>query len=283
MKTLAVTGATGRVGGRVARRLADAGVEQRLIVRDPERAPELANTEIAVADYAEATASRAALDGIETLFMVSGSEAHDRVEQHRTFVGAAADAGVDRIVYLSFYGAAPDSTFTLGRDHWATEQHIRERGLTWTFLRDNLYLDFFPFMAGDDGVIRGPAGDGRVAAVAIDDVADVAAEVLLDIGPHASTTYRLTGPDSFTLAEASAIMSQVLDRSFRYHQETVEEAYDSRAIYGAPDWQVEAWVTTYTAIAAGDLAEVTDDVARVTGHPPRSLRDVLADHGDRHG
>ncbi|MBW3562274.1 MAG: SDR family oxidoreductase [Actinobacteria bacterium] len=283
MTTLAVTGATGRVGGRVARRLADAGVEQRLIVRDPERAPELANTEIAVADYAEAAASRAALDGIETLFMVSGSEAHDRVEQHRTFVDAAADAGVVRIVYLSFYGAAPDSTFTLGRDHWATEQHIRERGLTWTFLRDNLYLDFFPFMAGDDGVIRGPAGDGRVAAVAIDDVADVAAEVLLDIGPHASTTYRLTGPDSFTLAEASAIMSQVLDRSFRYHQETVEEAYDSRAIYGAPDWQVEAWVTTYTAIAAGDLAEVTDDVARVTGHPPRSLRDILADHGDRHG
>lgn len=250
-------------------------MEQRLVVRDARRAPDLQHVEVAVASYGDMTAARAALDGIETLFMVSGSEAPDRVEQHRTFVNAAVSAGVERIVYLSFYGASQDATFTLARDHWATEEHIRDSGLTWTFLRDNLYLDFLPSVAGDDGVIRGPAGNGRVAAVAIDDVADAAAAVLRHPEAHGSTAYRLTGPQALTLSEVADVMSEQLGRRFVYEPETLEEAYASRSVYDAPDWQVEAWVTTYTAIAAGELAEVTEDVERLTGHPPRSLRQLL--------
>ena len=87
-------------------------------------------------------------------------------------------AGVERIVYLSFYGASPDSTFTFGRDHWHTEQHIRGSGVAFVFLRDNLYLDVVPLLDSPEGVIAGPAGDGRVAAVARDDVADAAVTVL---------------------------------------------------------------------------------------------------------
>jgi hypothetical protein len=64
-------------------------------------------------------------------------------------------------------------------------------------------------------------------------------------------------------------------RTVAYHTETVEEAYESRASYGAPDWQVDAWVSTYTAIAAGEFERVTDDVARLTGHRPMSLADLL--------
>ncbi len=57
--------------------------------------------------------------------MVSASEAVDRLDQHRAFVSAAAEAGVRHVVYTSFQGAAPDCTFTLGRDHWATEEALR--------------------------------------------------------------------------------------------------------------------------------------------------------------
>jgi NAD(P)H dehydrogenase (quinone) len=77
------------------------------------------------------------------------------------------------------------------------------------------------------------------------------------------------------LADAADIITVVTGRTVRYHPETVEEAYASRAHYGAPDWLVDAWVSTYTAIAAGELAEVTDHVARLTGHQPRSLADLL--------
>src|SRR5947209_6959938 len=83
-----------------------------------------------------------ALEGVPTVLMVSASETPDRLARHTAFIDAAVTAGVEHLVYISFYGAAPDCTFTLGRDHYATEEHIRASGLRFTFLRDNLYADF---------------------------------------------------------------------------------------------------------------------------------------------
>ena len=99
--------------------------------------------------------------------------------------------------------------------------------------------------------------------------------VLLAAAAHEGRTYSLTGPEALTLAEAAATMSRVLGRRYEFVHETVEEAYASRAAYGAPGWQLDAWVSTYTAIASGELAGVTQDVERLTGHPPRSLADLL--------
>jgi uncharacterized protein YbjT (DUF2867 family) len=272
---LIVTGSTGNLGGRVARRLAAPGTAQRLLVRDPSRALSLNHAEVVQADYADRDSARRALAGGTTLFMVSGAEARDRVEQHRTFVDAAAEAGIGHIVYTSFYGAAADATFTLARDHYATEEHIRASGIAWTFLRDNLYLDILQMFAGEDGVIRGPAGDGRVGAVALDDIADAATAVLADPSAHNGRTYDMTGPAAITLAETARTISEATGRHITYHPETISEAYASRAGYGAPDWQVDAWVSTYTAIATGELAGVTSHVEELTGHPPISLAALL--------
>jgi uncharacterized protein YbjT (DUF2867 family) len=272
---LGVTGATGNIGGRVARLLAERGVPTRLLVRDPERAPSLPGTSVAQAAYGDFEAVRRALHGLEVVLMVSASESATRLDEHRTFVDAAVAAGVEHLVYTSFHGAAPDATFTLARDHHLTEEHIAASGLGWTHLRDNLYLDFLGRMVGADGVIRGPAGAGRVAAVAQDDVARAAVAVLTDPGEHRGATYDLTGPETFTLAEAAEVLSRCLGRPVSFHAETVEEAYASRAAYGAPRWQLDAWVSTYTAIAAGEMDGVSDHVERLTGAPPRSLVQVV--------
>ena len=64
-----------------------------------------------------------------------------------------------------------------------------------------------------------------------------------------------------------------------FHDETVEEAYESRRRWEAPDWQYDAWVSTYTAIRAGEVAAVTDDIRRVTGQAPIGLRELLAAQG----
>jgi NAD(P)H dehydrogenase (quinone) len=268
---IAVTGSTGTIGRGVAERLAAADVRQRLVVRDPTRAPHLPGAEVAVASYADIGSARAALDGIDTLFMVSASEHPDRLSDHRTFVTAAVAAGVVRVVYLSFYGASQHATFLLARDHWQTERHIAAAGVTYTFLRDNLYADFLPRMAGPDGVIRGPAAKGRVGAVAQRDVMDVASVVLMAPTQHDMTTYDITGPESLTMAEAAEIIGRATGRAMSYEPETVEQAFASRADLGAPDWQVAAWVSTYTAIAAGELDAVSDDVRRITGHEALSL------------
>jgi NAD(P)H dehydrogenase (quinone) len=276
-----VTGVTGGLGGRVARRLAERGVGQRLVARDPGRAPELAGAEVAAAGYDDRDSLRRAFAGAHTLLMVSASEDPDRLRLHANVVGAAADAGVERVVYTSFFGAAPDCSFTFGRDHWHTEELIRGGGLRFTMLRDNLYLDFLSLMVGADGVIRGPAADGRVAAVARDDIADVAVAVLLADGDrHDGRSYDLTGPEALTMAEVAERLSELAGRTITYHPETLEEAYASRASYGAPDWEVDGWVTTYVAIAKGQLEAVSGDVAAVAGHPPMGLDDFLRRNPD---
>jgi uncharacterized protein YbjT (DUF2867 family) len=228
------------------------------------------------ATYGDARLARAALAGVDTLLMVSASESADRLEEHRTVIDAAASAGVRHVVYTSFLGAAPDATFTLARDHWATEQHLRTSGMGFTFLRDSFYLDFLPSLAGPDGVIRGPAGDGVVGAVARADVARVAAAVLVDVGAHAGATYELTGPQALSLDEVAAIVTEVTGRVTSYRPETVEEAYASRVQFGAPRWQVDAWVSTYTAIAVGELSTLTRTVEAITGSAPTDLREYLA-------
>ena len=124
-------------------------------------------------------------------------------------------------------------------------------------------------------MIRGPAGDGRTAAVALDDIAEVAVAVLTDPGPHAGATYELTGPAALTMAEGAAALAAATGRPIRYHGGDggggVRVAGGLRRARMAGD----AWVTTYTAIAAGDLEHVSGDVERLTGHQPRSLTDVL--------
>jgi NAD(P)H dehydrogenase (quinone) len=280
-ETIVVTGVTGGLGGRVARRLAERGVAQRLVARDPRRAPALDGAEVVTGSYDDREGLRRAFQGARTLFMVSASEDPDRLTLHGNVVDAAADAGVERVVYTSFFGAAPRCTFTFGRDHWHTEQRILGSGLRHTFLRDSLYLDFLPLMVGADGVIRGPAGDGRVAAVARDDIADVAAAVLLDEADrHDGRTYDMTGPDALSMAEIAEVLAKVAGRAITYHPETLEEAYASRASYGAPDWEVDGWVTTYVAIANGEVQGVSDDIATVAGHPPMSLAEFLAANPD---
>lgn len=276
--TIGVTGATGQVGGRVTRLLDDAGLTQRLLVRDPAgpRVPRLARpAEVARVDYADRALCTDALRGVDVLLMVSASESATRVAEHVAFVDAAAAAGVRHVVYTSFAAAAPDATFTLARDHFTTEQHLRASGMAWTFLRDTFYLDVLADFVGADGALRGPAGDGRCAFVARADVARVAATVLRDPAPHAGRTYDLTGPEALTMADVARVISDVRGRPVRFVDETLDEAYASRAPYGAPDWQVDAWVSTYTAIASDVMAQVTHDVEDVTGAPPITLADVL--------
>jgi NAD(P)H dehydrogenase (quinone) len=274
--TLAVTGTTGALGGNLARLLAQQSVPLRLLVRTPAKAPKLHDTMMFECSYADKFASKRALEGVETLFMVSAAESPDRLEQHRTFIDAASEAGVGHIVYTSFLAASAEATFTLARDHYATEQHIVAAGIDHTFLRDSFYIDFMESLVGNDGVIRGPARNGRVSIVARADIARVAAAILLDPSAHRNATYDLTGPEALCMAEIAATISDVRGTPVSYHNETVSEAYQSRRTFGAPDWQLDAWVSTYTAIASGEMAEISPNVEKLTGRKPITLRECLS-------
>ncbi len=306
---LAITGASGELGGRVASRLAARGVTQRLIVREYARAPSLPGAEVVQASsYGDAAAMLQALTGVQILFLVSARDrfgvAHisaknhatpppyDRLQQHRIAVDAAAAAGVQHIIYLSVVNAAPDATFILAPDHFYTEQHIRVSGMLFTFLRTSLYTDNVPQCVSADSVIRAPAGEGRAAWVTRDDIADVAVAVLTGTG-HAGRTYDVTGPEAITMAETAEALSAAVKRKIVYHAQTPQEARATRTTSrlekyeaerrlltgkGLDDYEVDVFVTHFLQIAAGDLAEVSDTVPKLTGHPAQSLEEYLRQH-----
>jgi NAD(P)H dehydrogenase (quinone) len=220
------------------------------------------------------------LKGVATMLLVPVRERADRVEVHASLVDRALAAGVRHIVYVSFLNTSAAATFTLARDHYATEQYIRRSGAGFTFLRASAFHEVAHYLLGSDDVIRGPAGRGRVAFVSKDDVADVAATVLMDAPAHAGATYDLTGPRAVSLYELADLFTQTAGRRIAYLEETVEAAYQSRAAYGVPQWQLDAWVSTYLQIGSGELDIVASGVERVLGRPPISLEHYLAGHSE---
>jgi NAD(P)H dehydrogenase (quinone) len=306
---IAVTGATGAIGSRVAAGLAKLGFAQRLIVRDPARAPHLPETEIVCASsYGDAIAMVQALSGIRALFLVSARDrfgvAHisaqngmppapyDRLQQHRVAVNAAVEAGVKHIIYLSVMNAAHDATFILAHDHFHTEAYIRKLGVPFTFLRASLYADNVPQYVSADDVIRAPAGEGRAAWVTRDDIADVAVAILTGTG-HEGCCYDVTGPEAITMAETADRLSVAVGRKILYQVQTAQEARSTRLTsrldkfeaerraltgHGLDDYEVDVFVTHFLQIARGELAAVGDTVPKLTGHAATSLAEYLQQH-----
>lgn len=272
---IGITGVTGKLGSYVADLVDKKGIASIHLARSPERATVYASAEIRKMVYANTPEVVEALKGIDVLLMVSARENPERVEEHTSFLDAAKLAGVQHIVYTSFYGADEKATFTLSRDHAQTEAYIKKLGFTYTFLRDNFYLDFFIDIALENGEIRGPAGRGRVPAVARKDTSRVAAEILLNPKEWENQTLNLTGPEDLSVEEIVALLSKESGKTITYVDESVEEAYESRKKWPAQTWEYDAWVSTYTAIKAGEQAGVSTDVEMVLGRPAMSLIDVL--------
>ena len=274
---IGITGVTGKLGSYVANLVDQQGISSIHLARSPESAKVYASAEIRKMVYANTPEVVEALKGIDVLLMVSARENPERVEEHKSFLDAAKLAGVQHIVYTSFYGADEKATFTLSRDHAQTEAYIKKLGFTYTFLRDNFYLDFFIDIALENGEIRGPAGRGRVSAVARKDTSRVAAEILLNPKEWENQTLNLTGPEDLSMEEIVELLSKETGNAITYVDESVEEAYESRKKQPAQNWEYDAWVSTYTAIKVGEQAGVSTDVEKVLGHPASSLLDILRD------
>lgn len=267
--TVAVTGVTGALGSRIATTLAARGTPQLLVARDPAALPELAYAQRrGPAEYADTAAMRRALDGASTLILISGHPTGRRLEEHATAVEAGLAVGVKRVLYVSLLGAGPVATYRNARDHWLTEQFIAGTGVRHTIFRAGFYGATPAALADEELVISGPGGTGKAAFVTHSDIAAVVAAVATDSGiGHDGAVLEVTGPELLTLEEAVAKISTATGRPYRYHSETLEEAFSRRWKLGVSGNQIEAWISWYQAIARGDVSALTDVVQTVTGNP----------------
>ena len=275
MPKIAVTGVTGNLGGMVSGLCKKNGIEVRNLARNVEKAEKIGFSNVFKSSYDKSEDTVKSLEGIEVLFMVSGSENPNRIQQHKDFIDVAKIAGVSHIIYLSFYNASKNSIFTLGRDHYATEEYIKENGFKYTFLRDNFYVDFFVDLCREYSEIKGPAGNGKVSAVVRSDVSEVAAKILENPGKWENQTLNMTGPEELSMAEIVKAVSEYFGKEIKYIEETVEEAYESRKIWKAEQWEYDSWVSTYTAIAENEQSGISNDIEKVLGRKATSLVEYL--------
>jgi NAD(P)H dehydrogenase (quinone) len=272
-----VTGSTGHVGRLVAGELSSRGLRQRLVVRDPARAPDIAGAEVAVADYGDPESLAAALEPGDRVFMVSLHEGPDRrVPRHRAFIEAAAAAGVAHLVYLSFVNAGPDATFLHARSDGETERLLADSGVAWTSIRTSMYADEIPGWFDADGVLREPGEDAEITFSYRPELAAAIAVTLTEAG-HENRVYDITTPP-VTLAELAATASRLTGRSYRYDPQPDAE-WDGRwRAAGRSGWELDAGHTSYDALRAGELCVPSDDYRLLTGKAPLTVADVLARH-----
>jgi uncharacterized protein YbjT (DUF2867 family) len=271
-----VTGATGKIGSGIARHLARLGKDFRLLVRDPKKATDYPEAEKVTGDYGDVDSLDRAFQGVSSAFIVSGyAEPGQRAKLHRNAFQAADRAGVRYLIYLSTLGASPASRFPMSRDHFASEQFLKEVGVPHTILRDSFYSELAVQMFNEEGVMKGPGGQGKVSWVGREEIAEAAAKLLADDKPLLGT-FAMTGPSALSLSETAALISSLKGRKLIYEYEPVGAAKEWRSKLGVPAWEVDTWVGSYEAIAAGEFETVDPSLAAILGRPVSDLASYLA-------
>ena len=281
-KPVLVTGATGTIGRDVAKRLSEEGVSVRASVRDQVKARKQFGSNIALAafDFENEKTFFGALEGIEKVFLLPPL-LPNQLEVMNVFVDAAKRAGVRHIAKLSAIGIDDETQPTAIKWHGANEQHIRESGVAFTFLRPNSFMqNFFTYFLPRNGTIYLPWGNGTASFVDTRDIATVAAKVLTS-DEHEGKIYTLTGPATLGIAEVARILSEVTGREFTYVDVPEAAARDGMLQAGVPQWQVELVMGLHAVNKQSRWSAVTADIEKVTGTPPTDFAQFARDHADK--
>lgn len=261
-----VTAATAPVGRSIVEQLVAAGRPVRALTRVPEQAGLPAEAEVVAGDLGDPDSLRSAMEGVSAVFLLAVVPGFAP-----SFIAAARDAGVRRIVFQSSGSVedeAPEQPHAVAAFHHEIEQVLRESGLEWTFLRLELsasnalqWAFDVPAQVKAGDVVRGPYAQAADAPIHPADFAAVAVEALTD-DSHSGRTYRITGPQSVTHAEQIELLGEALGRPLRYEELSVDAAREAMGPYAPADVLLADW-----ALHLDTPAPVNDTVEKITGRP----------------
>ncbi|GAA3310851.1 NAD(P)H-binding protein [Nonomuraea dietziae] len=267
-----VTGATGNVGSHVVRQLLDAGEKVRVMTRNPSGRAFPEQVEVATGDLTQPQSLTAALSGVERAFLFPVFQGVDG------FLGVAKRAGLRHVVMLSSISVTWSVPSWVGEVHLRLERSVQASGLPWTFVRpDGLTTNDLVWASQiiDGDVVRGRYGDAATAPVDPRDIAAVAVRSLLD--GRAGQGYSVTGPQSLTPIDRLRIIAETIGRPLRWEEQSEAWFRDEMARLGMPAQGIDDYVDALTA-RVGKTAEVLPTVEQVTGRPPFTYAQWVADH-----
>lgn len=290
--TLIVTGASGQFGRATIDGLLErvAAEDLILLTRTPAKLAEYAarGCQVRQGDYDDEASMRSAFAGGDKMLMISAVKVGFRIPQHRRAIEAAKAAGVKQIVYTSFIGFEGADTSLAVSDHRATEQMLFDSGLDWTMLRNSQYTNAVIEAQAPHAIRAGKwlasAAEGKLAQVTREDCVRSAVAVMASDG-HRNVTYNITGPDLLSFREIAAIISEIAESPIEYvvvDDEGMYAFFDSLGIprEAVPDqvvnaipWSSDDMVSFERAVREGHFAVISDDVEKLTGRKPISIRE----------
>ena len=277
---IAVTGASGRIGGQVVRLVAAEQQHQVVALSRrgllPGRWPPSVSAR--AADYADTQALGATMRDVDTLvFISSDGPVAEVMVHHQNVIRAAAASGVAHIVALSGLDADLSSPFCYAVSYGYTERLLAESGRAVSIARASIYSEFFlGFLARAraSGQLRLPAADGRISLVSRSDVARCLAA--LAVAPASGRHHDITGPQSLDLAAIAAVAAREWGTPLEYVDITPGEHSVEMATAGEEPWWMYAYSTMFASIRGQRWAAVSGEVHRLTGRSPTPFRTALA-------
>ncbi|MGH3995496.1 MAG: SDR family oxidoreductase [Pseudonocardiaceae bacterium] len=284
--SIAISGASGQLGRRVAELLLDRvdPSELTLVSRSPDKLEDAAThgAQTRKGDFDDPAGLAEAFRGAERLLLISVDPV-SKLRQHRNAIEAARSAGVQFVAYTSFVNPSEHNPAGIAGEHRETERMLRESGMEWAFLRNTAYAEM---RVGDAqaalalGSLVHNTGDGRVAYVSRDDCAAAAATVVAG-GDHHGEIYDVTGPKALGAGELASLYSELGGR------EVTPVAVDDGPLIegmvqgGVPREIAELLASFEAAAREGHMDTVSSAVENLTGRAPRPLREILARQRDR--
>jgi uncharacterized protein YbjT (DUF2867 family) len=273
-----ITGASGNVGSEVLKQALSVGLKIRATFQSADRAAKApAGIEGVIMDYAQPETIRAALHGVEKIFLV-GPPIRDLPVMEANFIKEVRAAGRKHIVKLSALGGR-ESMFPSG--HRDSEENIEASGLPYTFLRPNGFMqnlvNYNAATIGSQNAFYGCQGAGAVSVLDIRDIAAVAVIVLAATG-HEGKSYALTGVEALTNGQIAEKISRVAGRKINYVDLPPAEFRKAILSAGVPEWSADALVDLQRLYREGKASLLTDDVERLTGRKPITFDQFARDY-----
>jgi len=277
-----ITGATGNIGKELIKILSAQQIPFRTMVRSIRGLEALTaseSTEVVIGDFNDAKTVADALKDVDRAFLLTPSS-EDAETQQSMFVDVANRCGVKQIVKLSQWAADADSPLRFLRYHAVVEQKIRDSGIAYTFLRPNLFMQSllaFRETIATQGKFFAAAGDAKISAVDVLDIAAVAAAALTWEG-HEGKIYNLTGPEALTHQEMAEKLSNTLNRQIQFVDVPPEAMQEALINAGLPLWQADGLIEDYAHYRRGEASAAMTGVQDATGNPPHSFEDFACDY-----
>jgi len=277
-----ITGANGQLGratvGMLLKKIPAINIA--VSVREPEKAKDLSAKGISVrqGNFNNPDTLPKSLDGATTMVLISTSDAADkRAGQHKNAIDAAKKAGVKHIVYTSLIHHPGKSPYHIVNNHLETEAHLLASGLTYTIIREGLYLDYLPMMLGDfneSKKIFYPAGSGKVSFVLRNDIAEGIVNILTSTG-HENKIYNFTPSNSYSFQDISKMLSELTTTSIDYIDISLDAFAEGMRKYQVLEYVISLSAELAALIKENALLKPDTQLETLLGRKPIDTKDFL--------